>query len=107
MAEMLLKRGAKFTDQDLTTQTLSGYSRMIKAFLDAGANVENKSHWGSPLLVLAAKSQNLDAIKVLLDRGADANPTGEYGLTPLTVSIGNEKSRVYQVLPFSRCRNNR
>jgi ankyrin repeat protein len=48
--------------------------------------------------VLAAQSQNLEAVEVLLDHGAEINGTGEYGMTALTTAINCENIELIKLL---------
>ena len=49
----------------------------------AGANVNSRGSRGTPLF-LAAGEGRLNAVRYLLDEGADVNLRGEYGNTALT-----------------------
>jgi ankyrin repeat protein len=49
----------------------------------AGANVNSRGSSGAPLF-LAAGEGRLNAVRYLLDEGADVNSRGDYGNTALT-----------------------
>ncbi|KAH8807348.1 ankyrin repeat-containing domain protein [Xylogone sp. PMI_703] len=53
---------------------------------------------GNPPIIYAVKSRKLDALKTLLDLGADINATGEYGNTALTVAIAGDNVDMIQHL---------
>ena len=47
---------------------------MIEALLKAGADAKTLDHAdGETVLMTAARSGNVDAVRILLDRGADVN----------------------------------
>ena len=58
---------------------------------------EDLSGGALPPLVFAARANAIDAVKVLLDAGADINQTTGYGWTPLLVATQN---RFYQLGSF-------
>ena len=58
---------------------------VVKALLDAGANIEvqNDQHGGTPLHIAAAHSDSPDVVKALLNAGANIEARDEDGWTPL------------------------
>jgi len=60
--------------------TIRGYKTTVIALLDDGADIDQTDARGSTALMLAAKNQKTDMLKLLLDRGAD-------------YSIGNRKKQ--------------
>jgi ankyrin repeat protein len=57
---VLVAKGARFTEHELRQQAMQGNAAPFKTFLDAGADVEAKSNWGNPLLILAVRSRTID-----------------------------------------------
>jgi ankyrin repeat protein len=65
-----------------------GYTEIVGALLDAGVSVNQRKGGDqvSALLVATVNGQ-FDLAKMLLDRGADPNMTGENGVAPLYATI--------------------
>ena len=51
--------------------TIRGYKTIVIALLDDGVDIDQTDARGSTALMLAAKNQKTDMLKLLLDRGAD------------------------------------
>src|SRR5262249_51193057 len=51
----------------------NGNASIVGRLLKAGANVDAVDASGEPLLTIAVRSENIDALKLLLERGASAN----------------------------------
>lgn len=66
--------------QNLLTASSMGQCDEIVRLLDAGGNLEERSDNQSTPLLLAAKGGRLDAVKLLLKRGASVNVADEPGL---------------------------
>jgi uncharacterized protein len=61
----------------LLTGILSGNAAMMRAALDEGANVNADTGEGRTPLIVAAMSSHPEAVKVLLERGADPSKQAE------------------------------
>src|SRR6185295_11834530 len=55
----------------------------VSVLLDYGASVDDRGRYGLTALHYAVRGGKLPLIKLLVDRGAQANALGEDGLTPL------------------------
>jgi len=92
----LLSKGAKphLGDVGLSRAVFQGHLEIVKALLEAGAEVKSESQvfpgYGEsePILVLACFSYNTDPqiVKMLLDRGADPTAKSQQGRTPLELA---------------------
>jgi len=75
----------------LMVASLRGYHEMVEALIKRGANVNLKRYVGDTALMLAAGSDNVNTVRVLLKAGADPNAkvlsphAGE--MTPLNIAI--------------------
>ena len=65
---------------------------MVKAVLDAGAQVNVEAKDGITPLLMAILSQNAEAVKLLLDAGADANFVNMNGWSPLAFAVTHSKN---------------
>jgi ankyrin repeat protein len=81
--QMLIKAGAKV---DVATRygvtpfylaAVNGNTAMIDAFLRAGVNPNTANPGGETALMTAVRTGKLDAIRLLIDRGADVNAKEE------------------------------
>jgi ankyrin repeat protein len=78
--KMLLKRGAN-PDADIQAEWTplsiatgkNESSDVIKALLDAGANVNRRDRAGATPLIVAAENGNIETVRLLVDRGANVN----------------------------------
>jgi len=114
--KLLLEAGAKVDAKDTMRQTTAlmwaadeGHAEAIKLLLDAGADANAQTtieqakrrrgvvykqgddfHTGGvTALLLAARQGNLDAVKVLAEKGADLNKPAGDGSTAMVVAIQN------------------
>ena len=93
----LLSKGAKpnLGDVGLSRAVFQGNVEIVKALLEAGAEVKNSGNaifpgfgGSEPILVFACFSYNADPqiVKMLLDRGADPAAKSQQGRTPLELA---------------------
>ena len=68
----------------LVTATKQGPPEVVKALLDAGADVNQVKGWDSPLTI-AIEEKQLDIVNLFLERGADVNLTSSF-YSPLIVA---------------------
>jgi cytochrome c len=69
----------------------------IAAALDAGANIDEPDGFATPLYY-AVTRQHLDAAKLLIDRGADANVGSKIGGPPLMAAVGKRNFELIKLL---------
>ncbi|KOS04939.1 ankyrin [Flavobacterium akiainvivens] len=66
----------------LAIAIMKGDTETVKKFIEYGADVNEKSNGMTPLMV-AARYNRVDIIKLLLDKGANLKAADEKGLTAL------------------------
>ncbi len=76
---------------------------VIRALVDAGADVNGKNDYGDTPLHLAARgNENLAMTRALVEAGADVDGKNGYGDTPLHIAAsGNENLAVIRVLLYA------
>jgi ankyrin repeat protein len=105
IARMLLDRGAD-PDESYGWFDLLGLAawnkdpEMVRALVEAGANVNAANQDGLTALHFAARTGCAEAARVLLDAGANPLARGRFGplFTPVDEAIGDENWRVLAVL---------
>ncbi|XP_062600897.1 serine/threonine-protein phosphatase 6 regulatory ankyrin repeat subunit A-like [Saccostrea cucullata] len=80
----------------LTAACYNGKMSIVKALLEAGADVNLKDKRSTPLIE-ACLGWNIDVVKVLINAGADVNLQGK-SLTPLTAACRYERILVVKEL---------
>lgn len=71
----------------------------VKAFLDKGVNVNEKTRYGATALSYACDRGNVDLVKLLLERGADVNVKDTfYGEVPLGWALGKGNAQIVKLL---------
>jgi len=88
--QSLLKMGIPTTVESLAQCVTDNRIKEISLFLDAGFSVNSRNSAGIPLLNIAARTRtgNPEAIRYLIDAGADVNLTAEdRGTTALIDSV--------------------
>lgn len=73
-------------------------STKIQTLIDAGADVNTKSHSGEPALMEAFKRSNYDVVEVLIANGADPNTMGKTGRTALMAAIAHGEDELAKLL---------
>jgi ankyrin repeat protein len=81
-------------DKDLFQAAASGDIRMVRFFLEIGADVNAKNKDGKTALMLASDKGNLEAVKLLLDKGAEVNAKNKDGKTALLVASNLEVAKL-------------
>ncbi len=85
----------------LIVATRNGHLPVVRALLDAGANVNHRDirDNGDPTAIYwAAFKGNIEMINLLLERGADANIAGRGGATPLKIAKAKGNTQAMFVL---------
>jgi uncharacterized protein len=105
MANLLVTAGAnvkaanRFGATPLSLACTNGSAAMIDKLLKAGEDPNAViSEMGDTALMLAARTGKPDAMKVLLDHGADANKTNSEGQTPLMWAVAEKNAAAAKVL---------
>ena len=78
IVRLLLKYGANVNEKTKDGRTAlmnacDGHINTVKLLLEHGANVHEQDKWGGTALNWACDASNVDAVKLLLGHGADAN----------------------------------
>ena len=68
---------------------------IARELIEAGADVNIAKTNGETVIALAADSNNIEMVELLLDSGADPNTTAHHGLTPLSQA---ESPRIIELL---------
>jgi ankyrin repeat protein len=71
---------------------------MVKALLDAGANINLRSPYGSTALHHAVNYAGPELVELLLDHGAELNPVNHEGHTPLDIAVERNWDYMIQLL---------
>jgi ankyrin repeat protein len=84
------ERAQATIDEGLSSAAYAGRTRAIELLLGAGAKVNSHSQFGEhpPPLNEAVRGGNLDAVRLLLSRGADPNGTEDGDWTALHEAVG-------------------
>lgn len=98
IVKFLLKNGAKvnaqnaFSNTPLHSACIEGLTDCAEALLEAGANIQQPSGTmsnGASPLHFAAEYSHSNLVKMLLDKGADANALDSNGKTPLQLAMNS------------------
>lgn len=73
-------------DPPLIIATFKGHPHIVKALIDAGANVNKKDNRGDTALILATMYNNLDIARSLIEAGADLDAKNIEGKTALEIA---------------------
>jgi ankyrin repeat protein len=105
MADLLVAAGAnvkaanRFGATPLSLACTNGSAVMIERLLKAGDDPNAViSDMGDTALMLAARTGKPDAVKVLLEHGADANKKNAEGQTPLMWAVAEKNAAAAKVL---------
>jgi uncharacterized protein len=105
MADLLIGAGAnvkarnRFGVSPLSLACTNGGAAMIEKLLEAGEDPNAVvSGMGDTALMLAARTGKPDAVKGLLDHGADANKTNAEGQTALMWAVAEKNAAAAKVL---------
>jgi ankyrin repeat protein len=106
LAQMLIFAGANlkattrlgaYTPLYLAAQ--QGHAKVIEALVAAGADAKSANANGTTALMVAAASGEVDAVRVLVDKGADVNAKdGVREQTPLMYAAANNRAAVIEYL---------
>ena len=82
----------------LAVAALEDHSEIVKAFLDAGADVDKGGSSGYSPLLIASMAGKAQRVKVLISGGANVNLTPEKEDTALNYAIWNDTSDIVRYL---------
>lgn len=108
IASLLLSRGAEIDVQTnegnaLMMAVIGGHTEIVKLLLAAGVDVHAKHRTGDNALIMAARQRSYrthapppdsEILRLLLDRGADPNAVGAWGVTALISANTAEKAKL-------------
>ena len=96
VVELLLEAGAEVTDEALMSAIRSNYVKIVRALLQAGADVNAQE--GDPLRLACNVPYNgHEMMELLLQAGADVNAKNKSGYTALMEVSGSVRSNVDKV----------
>jgi ankyrin repeat protein len=84
-----ISAAAAISDAQLYQTVRTGSPAAFRQLLDSGVAINHQDSAGNSLLMHAVLYGNADTVKLLLERGADANATNNAGATPLLRAAGN------------------
>lgn len=72
------------TKSPVFTACAWGFYEVVRTALSRGFNLEERNMLGNTALIVAAEFKNIEIVKLLLEKGADANAVGgQDGYVPL------------------------
>src|SRR6185436_3379861 len=106
LAQMLIVAGANIkattrlgTYTPLYLASQQGHAKVIEALIKAGADLKAGTPNGTTPLMVAAASGEVDAVRVLVDNGADVNAKdGVREQTPLMYAAASNRPAVIELL---------
>ena len=75
-----------------------GNQEIVKALINAGANVNVKNNYGVPVLMVAILRNDIETLKALIKAGADVNIVDRAGWTPLMWATKLKRDEVSRIL---------
>lgn len=78
------------TEQAFIENARQGNNAALSLFLEAGMSAETRTYDGQSALLVAALANQTEAVKLLLDKGADANAQDKFGGTALLNAARSE-----------------
>ncbi|AKT43314.1 ankyrin repeat domain-containing protein [Chondromyces crocatus] len=99
VVERLLSAGAPLPDDFLMKAAEGGQATLVKLALDRGQPADSPGgYWKRTPLAAAAAAGALDAVKLLLDAGADPNAKDGDGKSPVRLAVDRSAHDVAQLL---------
>lgn len=93
--EAMLNQGADPNSRDRSEELKPSFWDALQTYIRGRRPTADESN---PVLVIAASQGNVQVIKLLLDRGADVNASGEYGENSLFRAISTAPNETIRLL---------
>jgi ankyrin repeat protein len=85
--------------EDFFAAVRKGDVTAVRAFLDKGVNVNSKTRYGATALSFACDRENVEMVKLLIDRGADVNVKDTfYGEVPIGWALSKKNAAIVKLL---------
>lgn len=106
----LLEHGANPFEQDglgehalhilanIPEQEETGILRALVSGNEPPASINNKNYYGDTPLIVAILCQNFEAVRILLEAGADSNMRGEFGISPMEHAMRQNQMDIGRLL---------
>lgn len=88
------RRGIAYDVVSMCDAAREGDLEVVRLFLDAGPNVDLRDYGYTTALYNAAMGSQPDAVRLLLERGADPNLAAGDGMTPLHAALESGWNRI-------------
>lgn len=94
-----LTAAAQEKNEEFFAAARKGDAAAVKAFLDAGVDVNAKTRYGATALSYACDKGNIEVVRLLIERGADVNVKDTfYGEVPLGWALSHGHTQVVKLL---------
>ena len=90
--------GSKYGNTPLMAASEKGHVAIVRALLDAGANVKHATNDGWTALYLASSSDNVAIVEMLLAAGASINKATDVGRTALMAASASGRTAIVVAL---------
>ena len=90
--------GCPCDKKELHIAAQEGHEAMVRALIEAGADINKAKDNGATLLCIAASEGHESVMQVLIELGADTSKAMDGGATPLFIATQNGHETVMQVL---------
>ena len=92
------KNGCPCDENELHIAALNGQVAMVRALIDAGADVIKPWDNGAMPLCIAAQTGHEAIVRALFEAGADVNKVTDTGWTPLSFAVNEGHTAIVQIL---------
>lgn len=98
LVPLLIVPSVQATDPDLVMAAERGKSEAVRALLDAGADVDQRTHSGGTALIGSTRRGHYEVMQELLDAGAHPNAMDEGLGTALFVAVDHHDEEAVELL---------